>query len=256
MNPDIIDLSSFYASQLGLKTQQLIQIVLARFWPSLKGNILLGVGFPFPFFEKGQQETDRTFAFMLKNQGTLHWPHPTSNATALVEPSFLPLSDNSLDRILVVHALEVVDNPYHFLSELWRILDPGGKIIIITPNRRGIWARLDRTPFGSGQPFSRSQLKTLLRETNFSPERWTETLFMPPFENKFLLRLSPFWERLGGGLCLPFAGLHIVEASKQIYSPAFVGFTQQSKRRQAVFMPLPQPTPTSSKQSSRVLKKS
>lgn len=241
MNSDVTDLSSFYASPLGRKTHQLLQKAVVRLWPTLKGNTLLGVGFPFPFFEDCQQETDRTFVFMLEKHGVIHWPQFKPNATTLVDPSFLPLPDCSVDRIFVIHALEFVDNTHDFLSELWRILDPGGKIIIITPNRRGIWARLDRTPFGSGQPFSRSQLKDLLRGTNFSSDRWVETLFMPPFENRFLLRFASLWEQIGGGVFLPFAGLHVVEVTKQLYRPIPVGIAQRVRKRSPVFLPVPRP---------------
>ena len=38
-----------------------------------------------------------------------------------------------------------------------------GKLVIVTPNRRGLWARFEHTPFGTGRPFSRGQLTELLR---------------------------------------------------------------------------------------------
>ena len=55
------------------------------------------------------------------------------------------------------------------LKEIWRVLAGGGRLLVVAPNRRGIWARLDLTPFGSGQPYTMSQLSRLLRDEQFTP---------------------------------------------------------------------------------------
>ena len=53
-------------------------------------------------------------------------------------------------------------------KEIWRVLAGGGRLLVVAPNRRGIWARLDGTPFGSGQPNTMSQLSRLLRDELFT----------------------------------------------------------------------------------------
>ena len=85
------------------------------------------------------------------------------------------------------------------------------------PNRRGVWTRTDNTPFGHGRPYSRSQITQLLRQTWFTPASWGEALFMPPVGSGWFLRSAVAWERVGAALSLPFAGVHIVEATKQVY---------------------------------------
>ncbi len=59
------------------------------------------------------------------------------------------------------------------------MLAPGGRLVIVVPNRRGVWARFEHTPFGTGRPFSRGQLTELLRETNFTPGAWTDGAVLP-----------------------------------------------------------------------------
>jgi len=235
MHTSISDLSNFYSSPLGSRTFELLQRKLTGLWSDFSEETLLGIGFPFPFMEAFTPFFRRSFVFTLEKQGATYWPYSGPNATALVDPESLPLPDCSVNRILVAHAMEIVEDPAEFLSELWRILDPGGRIIIITPNRRGLWARLDTTPFGSGQPFSHKQLKDLLNTVNFSVEKWIDALYMPPLENKYLLRSAPVWEKIGGGFLIPFAGLHIVEASKQLYRPVLVN--QPVKNRRTIFLP-------------------
>jgi SAM-dependent methyltransferase len=176
---------------------------------------------------------------MPASQGVVNWPASGLSASALVDPMTMPLPDASIDRVLLVHAIEAVESPTELLYEVWRILTPGGRIIVVAPNRRGLWARMDTTPFGHGQPYSRSQLNRLMRETLFSPEGWAETLYVPPLPGWFLLRTAVAWERIGVGLSLPFAGLHVVEAVKQLYRPVTVRQTRRVSRTAPVLVPAP-----------------
>ena len=59
-------------------------------------------------------------------------------------------------------ALETAERVRPLLREMWRVLAPEGRLILVVPNRRGVWARLDKTPFGQGRPYSRRQLEALL----------------------------------------------------------------------------------------------
>ncbi len=95
-------------------------------------------------------------------------------------------------------------------------------MIVVAPSRRGVWARVDGTPFGQGQPYSKGQLRDLMREALFSPVFWGEALYAPPFRRKFFVNSAPAIERLGAAIGLPFAGVHIVEATKQVYRPVGV----------------------------------
>ena len=63
--------------------------------------------------------------------------------------------------------------PAPLLREMWRVLTPEGRLLLIVPNRRGVWARLDTTPFGHGRPYSRGQLERLLTDALFTPLEWT-----------------------------------------------------------------------------------
>ena len=85
-------------------------------------------------------------------QGVVNWPSPGLSASALVEPTLLPLPTASIDRVVLVHALEETESPDDLLEEVSRVLNPGGRMILVVPNRRGLWARMDGTPFGQGRP--------------------------------------------------------------------------------------------------------
>jgi len=64
---------------------------------------------------------------------------------------------------------------------------------------------------------------------------------MPPVGMGWFLRSAMAWERIGAALSMPFAGVHIVEATKQVYRAI------PAKRERARLIPALQPVlvPTS-----------
>jgi SAM-dependent methyltransferase len=209
---DVIDLQAFYASPVGQVARRILSARLRSIWPDLRGFALAGIGYANAYLAMFRDEAERVIALMPATQGVTIWPRNGPSASTLVDPFLLPLGDGSLDRIIIVHALEVCGNPRDLLAEVWQVLKPGGRIVVIAPNRRGLWARLDTTPFGQGQPFSRAQLTALLREASFTPELCTEALFVPPLERALILRSAVAFERTGHALSLPFAGIHVIVA--------------------------------------------
>ncbi|MBL0374696.1 class I SAM-dependent methyltransferase [Rhizobium sp. KVB221] len=234
MNTDIVDLRQFYLSPLGQLAEASISHALAKLWPRMPDERLVGLGYTLPYIERFRGDAERTFAFMPAGQGAVNWPPGGLSATALVFDEELPLPDSCIDRILLVHSLEFAENPREMLKELWRVLAPGGRLVIAVPNRRGVWARFEHTPFGAGRPYSRGQLTTLLRETNFTPGGFSDALFFPPYRTRWLLSLFHGMEPLGRRLMPVFSGVIAVEAQKRLYQGLPV-FTRASRR---VFVPV------------------
>jgi SAM-dependent methyltransferase len=152
-------------------------------------------------------------------QGVVKWPSQHPALTALVDDLELPLADAAADRVLLVHAVEMSHDTVALLREVWRALSAGGRLLAVIPNRRGLWARMDTTPFGNGRPYSRAQITSLLRDSWFSPTAWDEALYVPPVPRTWFLRSAAAWESAAAGISAPFAGVHIVEAMKQVYRP-------------------------------------
>src|SRR6201994_1595704 len=199
MTIDVIDLRDFYSQRLGIVARRLINRGIQARWPDAEGQRVLGLGYPTPYLGLFRENSERCIAFMPAAQGVLKWP--------TARPALA----------LLVHALEMSDDPEGLLREVWRVLAPSGRMMAVIPNRRGVWTRTDTTPFGHGRPYSRSQITQLLRQTWFTPIAWGEALFMPPVGGGWFLRSAMAWERVGAALSLPFAGVHIVEATKQVY---------------------------------------
>src|SRR5215472_17582837 len=236
MSSDVVDLRDFYRTGLGQVARRMIRGAIRRLWPDLHGMRLLGIGYPTPFLGVGLPETERTVAVMPAALGVLDWSPDGRNLVALANEGELPFADYSIDRVLLVHALETSEQVGPMLKEIWRVLAGGGRLLIIVPNRRGIWARLDRTPFGSGRPYTMSQLSRLLRDELFTPVGSETALFIPPLRKRMILRAAPACERIGKRWFPTFAGLVLIEATKQIYAKPVAA---RAPRRRLVYTPAP-----------------
>lgn len=215
---DVVELREFYASRIGIATRRMIAERLPRLPGAGEGAWVLGLGYAPPYLPAIAGEAAASFAFMPARQGVIHWPENGPSASALVDEFDLPLLESTVDLALVIHALEVSDNPAELLAEIWRVLAPQGRLCLVVPNRLGLWASSDRSPFGNGQPFSRTQLTRLLKDAKFTAVSWSQALFMPPLNRSLVLKSAPAVERLGRILTPRFSGVTVVEAIKQVYA--------------------------------------
>ena len=206
MPQDAQGLTAFYDTPLGrLARRAILGEILAR-WPDLRNYRLLGYGFAIPYLR----------AFTGTERAT-PWPQ-ASNATVLCEEDALPFPDVFFDRILVVHGLESSDSLRALLRQLWRVLAPEGRILMVVPNRASLWAQVQKSPFAHGRPFSRLELEGLLKDALLEPVRWGRALYAPPFES--LTGSGTGWEKMGAKLYPGLGGVHVVEAAKSLYAAA------------------------------------
>jgi SAM-dependent methyltransferase len=219
MHNDVRQLLDFYASPLGGMARRILVHRIRARWRRCASKTLMGLGFATPYLGSFRGEAGRLGALMPSTQGAVVWPSTGDVHAVVVEEDDLPLPDNSVDLMLVVHCLETSDQGHALLREIWRVLAPEGRLMIIVPNRRGVWARLDVTPFGYGRPYSQPQLERLLVETLFTPVDWGAALHLPPIDNALVLRSAMTLERVGARLTPAFAGVLIVEARKELASP-------------------------------------
>jgi len=216
MQLDAADLADFYEAPLGQLTRRLISRQLRVYWPQTQGLRFLGYGFSVPYLRAFQAESERVIALMPAHQGVVAWPANRSLA-ALGDEDALPFPDAFFDRILIVHGLEGADASRTLLRQLWRVLAPEGRMMLVVPNRTSLWAQLERSPFAVGRPFSKGELDRLLRASLFQPLRWDRALYLPPFRGRRLIRTANGWDKVMRRLLPTLAGVHLVEAAKSLY---------------------------------------
>jgi SAM-dependent methyltransferase len=237
------DLKAFYNGKVGRVVRRVLQDRIRAFWPDTRGMRIMGCGYAVPYLRIFKEESERVFALMPAGQGAHHWPQEGSekNLVCLAEESEIPVESSSIDRILLIHDLEYSEFLRGTLEEIWRVLKPDGRVLVVVPNRGGLWAHADWSPFGQGTPYSASQIYHYLHDNMFVHERTEEALFLPPLKFSLLLKSAGIFEKFGR-LIVPFmAGVHMVEASKQLYATAGRDSGTRVRVRGRGFIPRPVP---------------
>jgi SAM-dependent methyltransferase len=211
--PPLRSAAAFYATARGRTASAVLRDRMAAFWPDLSGMAVLGLGYAEPYLPLWQAQAYRCLAAIPAELA----PASTQGA-CLVEESRLPFPDLSFDRILVVHGVDAAADARRLLREVWRVLKDDGRILVVAPNRLGLWAHVESTPFGHGHPYSQLQMASLLRQAMFRPERRDAALFVPPVQWGTLLRGWPVWEQIGHAIAPNLAGVTLTEAIKDAYA--------------------------------------
>ncbi len=216
----VYDLKSFYTTKLGRVVRRVLCERIDKLWPDMHGLRIMGLGYAVPYLPLFEESAERVFAVMPQGCGVHHWPsvQKKKNLTCLADERALPIETNSLDRVILIHHLEFCENIDACLQEVWRVLKSNGRLLVIVPNRSGLWVHADWSPFGHGRPYSSAQLCHVLREKRFVHERTEEALFVPPLKYSLFLKSAHFYERMGRTFLPIVAGVHMVEMSKQLYA--------------------------------------
>lgn len=218
MYHSIYDFKDFYNSPMGGVVKHVLRQKIRAYWGNVKSLRIVGIGYTQPYLDLFQNEAERFISINPSEFGAYPWPEQSQNLSVLSEESELPIETNSVDRVLLMHSLEFAELPKSNLQEIFRILKSNGRLIVITPNRRGLWSRAEWSPFGHGVPYSGDQLKFLLRDNLFVYERSCTALHAPPLRSNIIRKSFDTFE-----IAMPFilpaiGGVHLVEVSKQVYS--------------------------------------
>lgn len=220
MHHDVEDLRSFYYHRaLGRVAQRILRDRLTTRWKpeSCKGMTMAGFGFPVPMLRPYLAPARRVTALMPAPQGVMAWPLGRPNCSVLCDETSWPIETGSLDRLIILHGLETSDDPAALLGEAWRALGPGGRMIVMVPNRSGLWAASEGTPFGLGRSYTAGQLEAQTLRAGFVTEWYGSAIYIPPSDRRFWLRSAQMWERTGAKISrLLIAGIVLIELSKKM----------------------------------------
>lgn len=218
MRVDVLALQRFYNSPLGGAARAMAERRLEALWPHADGLDVLGLGYATPYLERFREGARRVVTMMPAAQGAESWPSPARGLTVLADETRLPFMDAVFDRVLVIHALEEAESVRPLLREIWRVMAPEGRLVVVAANRWSLWAQSDFTPFGHGRPYSRRQLSALLAEAMFEPAASARALYAPPLSWRPLARAADAFERVGETIWPALGGLVLMEAAKRLYA--------------------------------------
>jgi 2-polyprenyl-3-methyl-5-hydroxy-6-metoxy-1,4-benzoquinol methylase len=126
----------------------------------------------------------------------------------------IPLPSNSMDAVVSYETIEHVPNPRDFINEVARVLKPGGKLFISTPNANTYLAGTDSNPFHCSELTLKEFLALL--DSNFTLQSIHGQIFTTNKFDTFQRRLGKISNRLAF-----FLRYHAESLFNRVSSPVF-----------------------------------
>lgn len=152
--------------------------------------------------------------------------------------AYLPFASQSIDLLVLPHALEYARDPHHVLREAERVLRPEGRLVIIGFNPWSLWGARQRIRSSgwlpaSGRFVSIARLKDWLQLLSFELDRGQIGRYAPPLTSGAWLQRYGFLEKAGDRWWAVGGAVYIVSAIKRVPGMRLVGPAWKKKRRNA-----------------------
>ncbi len=153
----------------------------------------------------------------------------------------LPFPNQSLDLVVLPHALELARDPHDALREVERVLRPEGRVVIVGFNPASLWGLRQRAghlrqhlggdgplylPSG-GDFIGYGRVRDWLRLLGFEVERGRFGCWRPPFGSAAGLARLAWIEQVGQRVWPVLGAVYLVEAVKRVRGMRLVGLARQ-----------------------------
>lgn len=148
-----------------------------------------------------------------------HTGEPGHSAYACSEA--IPLGSETIDLVLLHHALEFSSNQHQLLREASRVLIAGGHMVIVSFNPISSWGlrnrlhRKKRTVPWNGRPLSSLRLTDWLKLLDFQVDQVQYGAYLLPCNYPGVIRYSSKLEGLASRLNWPTGAVYVITARKQ-----------------------------------------
>ena len=167
---------------------------------------------------------------------------PALQDVLLCEFDELPFEANSLDLVVLPHALELARDPHQTLREVERVLRPEGRAVILGLNPASLWGlrqnlgRLlpghDRRLFlpRAGDFIGYWRMRDWLRLLSFEVEGAQFGAYCPPLRSEAWLQRWRWTENTGARWWPVLGAVYCIKAVKRVRGMRLVGLARQHKR--------------------------
>jgi SAM-dependent methyltransferase len=153
----------------------------------------------------------------------------------------LPFASQSIDLLVLPHALEFADDPHRVLREVERVLMPEGQVVISGFNPISLWGlrqvvgRTFDAPFlpREGQFLALPRLKDWLKLLGFEVHRGHFGCYRPPFNGERWQARFGFMERAGDRWWSYGGAIYMVHAIKRVQGMRLIGPSWKDRKRLA-----------------------
>jgi len=160
--------------------------------------------------------------FLAQSRITARWTVDVEPpGQVLADPHWLPFPENSLDLIVLPHALEFSEEPHRLLREVYRAVRPEGQVVIAGFNPFSLFGAKryfgrGETPPWTGNFIALYRLKDWLALLGFEVTGGGLDCYVPPFTQEKWLRRCGFFERAGDRWWPIAGGVYYLRATKKL----------------------------------------
>ena len=172
---------------------------------------------------------------------------PHSGLALHCEFDALPFPSQSLDLVVLPHALELARDAHDTLREVERVLVPEGRVVITGFNPASLWGLRQRAGhlrrgmgFGSGLFLPRAgdligywRLRDWLRLLGFEVERGRFGCWRPPFRSQRWIDRGGWFDRMGERWWPVLGASYCLVAVKRVRGMRLVGLARSQKPAKA-----------------------
>ena len=232
MNDRIIGLQDWLRSPLG-------RYLLA--WERCQFDLAVADVFGFHALQLGLPEIDALAANRMPHRW-LATPAPLPGTHLVTEFSALPFPANSLDLVVLPHALELSPDPHATLREVERVLVPEGRAIITGLNPVSLWGLRQRRAsvyrrLGLAQSFLPQdeligylRLRDWVRLLGFEVEAGRFGCYRPAFQSEGWLAHFDWMDHMGARWWPIFGSAYFVVAVKRVRGVTLLSPTWKAAR--------------------------
>ena len=136
----------------------------------------------------------------------------------LIDEDSIPFQDSFFDHVFLIHYLENTYNTQLSLREIWRTLAPEGLLYLIIPNKKSSWYLSSKSPFSSGNGFSKKQISNLLNDSFFEIQSIERQVYFPNKDFFLVKKHKDLIDKFGSFFFKYFNGVYLCIVKKKIYA--------------------------------------
>lgn len=160
-------------------------------------------------------------------------------ADLAADPLCLPFAENSMDLVLLPHALEFSDDPHALLREVYRVIRPEGHLVLSGFNPFSLWGAKryfgrEQTAPWIGNFIALYRLKDWLTLLGFDVIGGRLNCYVPPLKQQRWLQRFAFFEAAGDRWWPIGGGVYFLRATKKVFGMRVITPAWQSKRKKAL----------------------
>lgn len=205
---------------------------MAQWWESPLGKALLATEtdlleptlariFGYHFLQLGVSEHSMLGASPVGHKLLFMPQYDSTKTLPVASNEALPLQSESVDAVLIHHALEYTHDSHRLLRESARVLMPGGKLLIIGFNPHSSWGMRKLCRWRNTRPWdahyiSSSRVQDWLKLLEFTVDKVEHCGYLLPLKHTRVANATPRLEAIGQRFNAPLGAAYIIVACKQV----------------------------------------